>query len=132
MPTPGNRRREPGHARRRRLDDGLQGERPRDQVGDFLDFVLQRGERARFSREDNLLPVTTPPPGRCRVRPGQRPQAFLDSCATSELYPVGNTSWATVNAAVKKEIGKAVAPNGSPAGVLGGLQATATRAQTAG
>ncbi|MFB9346599.1 extracellular solute-binding protein [Streptomyces heliomycini] len=105
----------------------------RDQVGDFLDFVYSEENVLDFSREYNLLPVTNSA-SRTMAASGQDKdlKPFLDQLATSELYPVGNTSWATVNAAVKKEIGKAVAPNGSPAGVLGGLQATATRAQTAG
>jgi multiple sugar transport system substrate-binding protein len=55
---------------------------------------------------------------------------FLDQLPNSELYPVGKTSWAAVSAAVKKDIGQAVAPGGSPEGVLGRLQAAATDADT--
>lgn len=104
----------------------------RDQVGEFLDFVYSEENVLDFSREYNLLPVTTSA-SRAMASSDQDKdlKPFLDQLVTSELYPVGNTSWATVNAAVKKQIGKAVAPNGSPAGVLGGLQATATRAETA-
>ncbi|MFF5158944.1 extracellular solute-binding protein [Streptomyces sp. NPDC000348] len=104
----------------------------RDQVGEFLDFVYSEENVLDFSREYNLLPVTTSA-SRAMASSDQDKdlKPFLDQLATSELYPVGNTSWATVNAAVKKQIGKAVAPNGSPAGVLGGLQATATRAESA-
>ncbi|MFI1421967.1 extracellular solute-binding protein [Streptomyces sp. NPDC020731] len=104
----------------------------RDQVGEFLDFVYSEENVLDFSHEYNLLPVTTSA-SRAMAASGQDKdlEPFLDQLATSELYPVGNTSWATVNAAVKKQIGKAVAPDGSPAGVLGGLQATATRAENA-
>ncbi|MER7486488.1 extracellular solute-binding protein [Streptomyces sp. NPDC126497] len=104
----------------------------RDQVGDFLDFVYSEENVLAFSREYNLLPVTTSASRTMAASDRDKDlRPFLDQLATSELYPVGNTSWATVSAAVKKQIGKAVAPNGSPAGVLGGLQATATRAETA-
>jgi multiple sugar transport system substrate-binding protein len=43
---------------------------------------------------------------------------------------VGRTSWAAVSADVKKRIGQAVRPGGSPAGVLGQLQTTATTAES--
>ncbi len=104
----------------------------RDQVGEFLDFVYSEENVLDFSREYNLLPVTTSASRTMAASDQDKDlKPFLDQLATSEFYPVGNTSWATVNAAVKKQIGKAVAPNGSPAGVLGGLQATATRAESA-
>lgn len=103
----------------------------RDQVGEFLDFVYSEENVLDFSREYNLLPVTTSASRTMAASDRDKDlKPFLDQLATSEFYPVGNTSWATVNAAVKKQIGKAVAPNGSPAGVLGGLQATATRAES--
>ncbi|MFD7690159.1 extracellular solute-binding protein [Streptomyces sp. NPDC059781] len=104
----------------------------RDQVGEFLDFVYSEENVLDFSREYNLLPVTTSASRTMAASDQDKDlKPFLDQLVTSELYPVGNTSWATVNAAVKKQIGKAVAPGGSPAGVLGGLQATATRAESA-
>ncbi|MET7293310.1 extracellular solute-binding protein [Streptomyces griseoloalbus] len=104
----------------------------RDQVGDFLNFVYSEENVLDFSREYNLLPVTiSASRAMAASDEGKDLKPFLDQLPTSELYPVGNTSWATVNAAVKKQIGKAVAPNGSPEGVLGGLQATATRAESA-
>jgi multiple sugar transport system substrate-binding protein len=56
---------------------------------------------------------------------------FLDELLLSELYPVGKTSWASVSADVKKRIGQAVVPGGSPAEVLGQIQATAMRAGSA-
>ncbi|MEZ3177165.1 extracellular solute-binding protein [Streptomyces pimonensis] len=105
----------------------------RDQVGEFLDFVYSEENVLDFSHEYNLLPVTNSASRAMAASDEDKDlKPFLDQLATSELYPVGKTSWATVNAEVKKQIGKAVAPNGSPAGVLGGLQATATRAETAG
>ncbi|WP_431986612.1 extracellular solute-binding protein [Streptomyces griseoflavus] len=103
----------------------------RDQVGDFLDFVYSEENVLAFSRRYGLLPVTGSA-SRAMAAEGRDKdlEPFLEQLPTSELYPVGNTSWASVNAAVKKQIGKAVAPGGSPAGVLGGLQAAASRAES--
>nr|WP_149552895.1 extracellular solute-binding protein [Streptomyces marokkonensis] len=104
----------------------------RDEVGDFLDFVYSEENVLDFSREYNLLPVTGSASRTMAASERDKDlEPFLDQLPTSELYPVGNTSWAAVNAAIKKQIGKAVAPGGSPAGVLGALQATATRAESA-
>ncbi|MGY0068164.1 extracellular solute-binding protein [Streptomyces sp. QTS137] len=104
----------------------------RDEIGDFLDFVYSEEHVLEFSRAYDLLPVTT---SASRVMDesteDRKLRPFLDQLPTAELYPVGNTSWADVNAAVKQRIGKAVAPGGSPEGVLGELQATATRAESA-
>ncbi|MEY7978308.1 extracellular solute-binding protein [Streptomyces pilosus] len=104
----------------------------RDEVGDFLDFVYSEENVLKFSRDYNLLPVTGSA-SRAMAAGGQDKDLapFLEQLPTSELYPVGNTSWASVNAAVKKQIGKAVEPGGSPAGVLGTLQAAASRAESA-
>ncbi|MFI9825373.1 extracellular solute-binding protein [Streptomyces sp. NPDC052013] len=104
----------------------------RDEIGDFLDFVYGEEQVLDFSRDYNLLPVTT---SASRTMAGaerdKHLRPFLDQLVTSELYPVGNTSWAAVNAAVKQQIGKAVTPDGSPTDVLTRLQTTATRAESA-
>ncbi|MEV7861151.1 extracellular solute-binding protein [Streptomyces hirsutus] len=105
----------------------------RDEIGDFLDFVYSEENVLEFSRAYDLLPVTA---SASRVMDGsaedKKLRPFLDQLPTAELYPVGKTSWADVNAEIKQRIGKAVAPNGSPEDVLGRLQATATRAESAG
>ncbi|MFB8245552.1 ABC transporter substrate-binding protein [Streptomyces sp. NPDC055952] len=104
----------------------------RDQAGDFLNFVYSEKNVLKFSREYDLLPVTSSASatmadaGRDKhLRP------FLEELPASELYPVGKTSWAEVSAQVKQQIGKAVAPGGSVSGVLGHLQASASRAESA-
>ncbi|WP_437107051.1 extracellular solute-binding protein [Streptomyces sp. enrichment culture] len=104
----------------------------RDEVGEFLDFVYSEENVLDFSREYDLLPVTNSA-SRAMSASGQDKdlEPFLDQLPTSELYPVGTTSWAAVSAEIKKRIGKAVAPGGSPAGVLGAIQAAATRAESA-
>lgn len=102
-----------------------------EQVGDFLDFVYSEKNVLAFSREYDLLPVTNSASD--AMSGDQRDAAlkpFLDELPQSELPPVGKTSWAAVSAAVKQRIGQAVAPNGSPAAVLGQLQSTATRAES--
>ncbi|MGY6020520.1 ABC transporter substrate-binding protein [Streptomyces spinosirectus] len=102
------------------------------QVGDFLDFVYSTKNVLAFSREYDLLPVTT---SASEAMSSDKRDAdlkpFLDQLPLSELYPVGNTSWARVAAAVKKDIGKAVAPGGSPEATLTQLQSTASMAESA-
>ncbi len=103
-----------------------------EQIGDFLDFVYSEKNVLAFSREYDLLPVTN---SASAVMSAAKQDAdlkpFLDELPLSETYPVGETSWAQVSAAVKKGIGQAVASGGSPATVLSRLQATAAEAQTA-
>lgn len=105
----------------------------RDEIGDFLDFVYSEENVLDFSREYDLLPVTNSA-SRAMAASGQDKELkpFLDQLPLSEQYPVGKTSWAAVNAAVKQKIGRAVEPGGSPAAVLGELQAAAVRADSAG
>ncbi|WP_280891211.1 extracellular solute-binding protein [Streptomyces sp. LBL] len=103
-----------------------------EQTGDFLDFVYNKRNVLDFSREYDLLPVTN---SASQVMSGAKQDAdlkpFLDELPVSELYPVGQTSWAQVSADIKERIGQAVAPNSNPATVLSRLQATASTAQSA-
>ncbi|MFD7255462.1 ABC transporter substrate-binding protein, partial [Streptomyces sp. NPDC059895] len=89
-----------------------------EQIGEFLDFVYSEENVLSFSREYDLLPVTT---SASQVMSTASEDAdlkpFLDQLPSSELYPVGRTSWATVSADIKKRIGQAGAAGGSPAGV---------------
>ncbi|MGA5896727.1 ABC transporter substrate-binding protein [Streptomyces venetus] len=104
----------------------------RDQVGDFLDFVYSEKNVLAFSREYDLLPVTSSASSAMAASGQDRHlRTFLDELPSSELYPAGKTSWAEVSAQVKQQIGKAVAPGGSPSGVLSRLQAEASRAENA-
>jgi multiple sugar transport system substrate-binding protein len=104
-----------------------------DQIGDFLDFVYTEKNVLDFSRAYGLLPVTGSASNTMAASNAPTDKAlhpFLEQLPTSELYPVGKTSWAAVSAAVKQNIGQAVAPGGSPAGVLTRLQSTATAADS--
>ncbi|MET8825837.1 extracellular solute-binding protein [Streptomyces sp. NPDC004610] len=103
----------------------------RDQVGEFLNFVYSERNVLDFSRRYDLLPVTD---SASEIMTGAKEDAdlkpFLDELPLSELYPVSRTSWATVSAEVKTEIGTAVAPGGNPGAVLEELQSTALRAES--
>lgn len=103
------------------------------QIGDFLDFVYQQKNVLAFSREYGLLPVTGSASNAMSASDSAQDKdlhAFLDQLPTSQLYPVGKTSWAAVSAAVKNDIGQAVEPEGNPSGILTRLQATATAADS--
>ncbi|MGV4984419.1 extracellular solute-binding protein [Streptomyces sp. NRAIS4] len=105
----------------------------RDQIGDFLNFAYSEKNVLDFSREYGLLPVTgsaSTAMSDSDAAPDKALHPFLDQLPTSELYPVGKTSWASVSVAVKQNIGQAVEPGGSPAGVLSRIQATATAADS--
>lgn len=103
-----------------------------EEVGDFLDFVYDKQNVLDFSREYDLLPVTN---SASTVMTAAKQDAdlkpFLEQLPLSELYPVGRTSWAEVSADIKKRIGRTVTSGGSPSAILGGLQSTATRAESA-
>jgi len=103
-----------------------------EQIGDFLDFVYDEKNVLDFSREYDLLPVTS---SASQVMSGTKQDAelkpFLDELPVSELYPAGQTSWAQVSAEIKRRIGRAVAPKGNPSTVLDQLQVTASTAQSA-
>ncbi|MEG8279257.1 ABC transporter substrate-binding protein [Streptomyces sp. AHA2] len=104
----------------------------RDEAGDFLDFVYSEKNVLAFSREYDLLPVTNSASSTMAAADRDKHlRPFLEELPASEIYPVGKTSWAEVSAQVKQQIGKAVAPGGSVSGVLGHLQASASRAESA-
>jgi multiple sugar transport system substrate-binding protein len=104
----------------------------RDQIGTFLDYVYSEKNVLAFSREYDLLPVTASASETMTQDKNDADLApFLDELPSSQLYPVGKTSWAAVSADIKKQIGKAVSPDGSPSGTLGSLQQKATMTDTA-
>ncbi|MFI9546869.1 extracellular solute-binding protein [Streptomyces sp. NPDC052016] len=102
-----------------------------DQIKEFLSFVYNEENVLAFSREYDLLPVTN---SASQVMSSAAEDAdlrpFLEQLPVSELYPVGRTSWASVSAEIKQRIGQAVSAGGSPSGVLGQLQTTATTAES--
>lgn len=104
----------------------------RKEVGDFLNYVYNEKNVLDFSREYDLLPVTNSASETMSAADEDKKLwPFLASLTNSEIYPVGKTSWASVSADVKKQIGTAVTPNGSPAAVLGRIQNQAAAAEAA-
>ncbi|MFD6751301.1 extracellular solute-binding protein, partial [Streptomyces anthocyanicus] len=102
-----------------------------EQVGDFLDFVYQDKNVLAFSHKYDLLPVTASASEAMAVDKDDKDlEPFLAQLPSSQLYPVGKTSWAGVSADVKSDIAKAVSPGGDPAEVLGSLQTSATMADS--
>ncbi|MGV9244296.1 extracellular solute-binding protein [Streptomyces sp. NPDC003710] len=102
------------------------------QIREFLDYVYDEKNVLDFSRRYDLLPVTNSAQETMAASPRDADLGpFLEQLPSSELYPVGKTSWAGVSADIKKQIGKAVGPGGSPAAILGGLQRAAVTADSA-
>ncbi|WP_456115287.1 ABC transporter substrate-binding protein [Streptomyces beihaiensis] len=104
----------------------------RKQIGDFLNYVYDEKNVLDFSREYNLLPVTTSASATmAATRSDAKLWPFLKTLPDAELYPGGKTSWASVSADVKQQIGSAVSSRGNPAAVLGRLQVAASAAESA-
>ena len=95
----------------------------KDEIRQFLDYVYSKKNVLDFSREYDLLPVTdSAQEAMAESSQDADLEPFLKQLPTSELYPVGKTSWAAVSADIKAQIGKAVSPNGNPSAILGQLQ----------
>ncbi|MCQ4212249.1 ABC transporter substrate-binding protein [Streptomyces longispororuber] len=102
------------------------------EIGTFLNYVYSEQNVLDFSREYDLLPVTTSASETMSAAPEDKKLwPFLQSLSSSELYPVGKTSWAGVSVEIKKQIGAAVSANGSPGAVLGRIQNQAAAAEAA-
>ncbi|WP_371661602.1 extracellular solute-binding protein [Streptomyces sp. NBC_00280] len=104
----------------------------RSEVGEFLDFVYDEKNVLAFSREYDLLPVTTSASKTMSTAARDKDLApFLEELPTAQLYPVGKTSWAQVSADIKERIGTAFATDGDPATVLTDLQKQANSEESA-
>lgn len=104
----------------------------RKEIGAFLEYVYEDKNVLAFSDQYDILPVTSTASAAMREDPKHKDLwPFLEELPTSELYPVGRTSWAKVSESVKKNIGKAVAPDGSPDAVLSGIAREARDAEAA-
>ncbi|MFD3516113.1 ABC transporter substrate-binding protein [Streptomyces sp. NPDC058663] len=104
----------------------------RKEIGKFLDFAYNDENVLAFADEFDLQPVTITATEKM-VADGKHRQTrkFLDAMPTSQLYPVGKTSWAQVSENIKKQIGKAVEPANTPGGVLGILHREAVATDSA-
>ncbi|MFF8290861.1 extracellular solute-binding protein [Streptomyces sp. NPDC016309] len=104
----------------------------RKEIGAFLEFVYQDKNVLAFSDRYDILPVTSTASAAMRNDTKHKDLwPFLEELPTSELYPVGSTSWAKVSESVKKNIGKAVAPGGDPDAVLSQIARDAKDAEAA-
>ncbi len=104
----------------------------RDEIGTFLDFVYNKENVLKFSETYNILPVTNSAVDEmAEDAKFAQLKKFLEALPSSQLPPVGNTSWAQVSAEIKAQIGKAVTPGGSPQAVLTDIQNKAQAAQDA-
>ncbi len=105
----------------------------RKEIGTFLDFVYAKENVLAFSREYDLLPVTTSASQDMAAdkNDAKRLGGFLEELPTSQLYPVGKTSWAQVSAQVKEYIGKTVDPNGDPQAILSQIETKAAAEEAA-
>ncbi|QNS08765.1 extracellular solute-binding protein [Streptomyces xanthii] len=101
-------------------------------VGAFLDFVYSEKNVLDFSREYTVAPVTASASDEMRDAPQDKALSpFIDELAGATYYPANKTSWPEISAEIKKQIGATVAPNGSPASVLGRIQNEAAAAESA-
>ncbi|KJS60114.1 extracellular solute-binding protein [Streptomyces rubellomurinus] len=93
----------------------------RDQIRTFLDFVYAKDNTLRFDETYNLMPVTQ---DTLREMTGSGKhkdlEPFFALLPHAAFYPLGDTSWDTVSAELKKTVGTAL--TGDPAKVLGALQ----------
>ncbi|MEU5437654.1 extracellular solute-binding protein [Streptomyces sp. NPDC020719] len=104
----------------------------REQIGKFLDFTFNDQNVSAFADKYDLLPATRSA-SQAMQKDGKHQDLaeFLAALPSSELPPVGKTSWPKVSETVKKRIGEAVQPNGDPKSVLEGIAKVALEAENA-
>lgn len=101
----------------------------RAEIGKFLDYVYQDGNLSDFAGRYHLLPSTvsasrTPAGGGLDDNDTQ----FLTALRGAQLYPVNDPAWVTVSDTIKRNIGRAVEPNGDPKAVLEEIASKANEA----
>ncbi|MFE9725411.1 ABC transporter substrate-binding protein [Streptomyces sp. NPDC005794] len=104
----------------------------RAEIGKFLDFAYQDANVLAFADQYDLLPVTMSASAVMETDGKHKSlRPFLSALPNSQLYPFGKTSWAQASEMIKKNIGSAVEPGGSPENVLVGVAARARQAESA-
>ncbi|MET9484172.1 extracellular solute-binding protein [Streptomyces sp. NPDC006638] len=104
----------------------------REAAGKFLDFVFSDKNVLDFVGQYDLLPVTYSANEAMAADPEYAALSkFQEALPTSQLPPVGKTSWAKVSESIKKNIGKAVEPGVNPSTVLGEIARDAVTAEAA-
>ncbi|GGZ77143.1 solute-binding protein [Streptomyces subrutilus] len=101
----------------------------RAEIGAFLDFLYQDKNLSDFAGRYHLLPSTV---SASRTPAGggldKKDEQFLTALRGAQLYPVNDPSWVTVSDIIKRNIGRAVEPNGDPKAVLEEIAAQAKEA----
>ncbi|MGW0788415.1 ABC transporter substrate-binding protein [Streptomyces sp. NPDC002911] len=104
----------------------------RVEIGKFLDFAYQDANVLAFADQYDLLPVTMSASAAMETDSKHKPlRPFLSALPNSQLYPFGKTSWAQASEMIKKKIGSAVEPGGSPENVLVEIASQARQAESA-
>jgi multiple sugar transport system substrate-binding protein len=99
----------------------------RQQIGQFLDFLYSDKYVTEQAAEYQLLPVTTSVSN--AMRADKRYRSLwngLDTLGNMDLYPLSETSWSRVSAAIRTKIGASVAPGGDPKAVLTSIAKSAS------
>lgn len=111
---------------------GFKQNNHREAIGKFFDYMFEDKNVVAFADEYDLLPVTDSASAVMETDAKHKPlRKFLEALPNSEFYPVGKTSWARTSELIKQNIGKAVEPGGSPAGVLAEIARGAATAEEA-
>ncbi|MEH0631218.1 extracellular solute-binding protein [Streptomyces stelliscabiei] len=107
------------------------GDKNREAVNRFLDFVYQKKNASTFLSTEGFLSVTKSA-GDALSSDTDYYKPFVDALAGAKFAPADNPGWGAVDGAVKQQIGTAVA-DGDPRKVLEKIQETAEKtAQKAG
>ncbi|MFB6615375.1 extracellular solute-binding protein [Streptomyces sp. NPDC085524] len=99
-------------------------------IGQFLDFVYQDKNLSEFANRYHLLPSTTSASRAVGGNGGmdKNDTQFLTALRGAQLYPVNDPTWVTVSDTIKRNIGRAVEPDGNPKAVLEEIAAKASEA----
>ncbi|MEU3217450.1 extracellular solute-binding protein [Streptomyces sp. NPDC006971] len=104
----------------------------RVQLGKFFEYLFTDKNVIEFADKYDLLPVTGSASAAMESDAEHEPlRKFLTALPNAEFYPYGRTSWARTNESIKENIGKAVAPDGNAAAVLGRIGRDAATAEAA-
>ncbi|MGW0827215.1 extracellular solute-binding protein [Streptomyces sp. NPDC002845] len=94
----------------------------REEIGEFLDFLYDDKYVTEQASLYQLLPVTVSAADAMRADKKQRALwDGLDTLRNLQLYPLSETNWSKVAAAVRARIGEAVTPKGDPEAVLASI-----------
>ncbi|WP_329379880.1 extracellular solute-binding protein [Streptomyces sp. NBC_01351] len=102
----------------------------RKPISQFLDFIYQDKNLTEFANRYHLLPSTVSAQRAVAGSGGidRNDTQFLTALRGAQLYPVNDPAWVTVSDTIKRNIGRAVEPNGNPKAVLEEIAAKATEA----